>query len=248
MNNNTISTRTPLISIITVSYNSVKTIEQTILSVINQNFKDYEYIIIDGGSTDGTIDIIKKYQNQISFWISEPDGGIYDAMNKGLKLAQGKFISLLNSDDWFEQDSLNYVANSYKLNPNVDLFHGLLRFIDINDEPDSIIGHYNSYLNTGMIEHPTCFVKKELYERVGLFDLNYKSASDYDWMLKAKIADANFLLIPKILTNFRRGGMSGSFTGTYEELLIQKRGRIISNFKFMYLIVFRYILMLKQKL
>ena len=238
----------PFISIITVSYNSVNTIEQTILSVINQNFKDYEYIIIDGGSTDGTVDIIKKYQNQISLWISEPDGGIYDAMNKGLKLAKGKFISLLNSDDWFEQNCLIYVANCYELNPNIDLFHGLLRFIDINDEPDSIIGHYNSYLNTGMIEHPTCFVKKELYDRVGLFDLNYKSASDYDWMLRAKIADANFLLIPKILTNFRRGGMSGSFTGTYEELLIQKRCSIISNFRFMYLIVFRYILMLKKKL
>lgn len=243
-NRNTI----PLISIITVSYNSVKTIEQTILSVINQNFKDYEYIIIDGGSTDGTVDIIKKYQKQISFWISEPDGGIYDAMNKGLKLAQGKLISLLNSDDWFEKDCLNYVANWYELNPNIDLFHGLLRFINTDGEPDLIIGHYSSYLNSGMIEHPTCFIKKDLYDRIGPFDLNYKSASDYDWMLKAKIEEAKFLLIPEILTNFRRGGMSGSFTGTYEELLIQKRSRIISNFKFTYLIVFRYILMLKQKL
>jgi glycosyltransferase involved in cell wall biosynthesis len=238
----------PFISIITVSFNSVDTIEQTILSVIDQDFKDYEYIIIDGGSTDGTIDIIKRYHNQISLWISEPDRGIYDAMNKGLNLAQGKFISLLNSDDWFEQNSLNYVANSYQLTPNVDIFHGLLKFIDINDEPDSIIGHYSSYLNKGMIEHPTCFIKKDLYDRVGLFDLNYKSASDYDWMLRASRAGAKFLFIPKIFTNFRRGGMSSSFKGNYEELLIKKQYGIISNFKFMFLSFFRYIMMLKNKL
>lgn len=247
MNNNNILAN-PLISVITVSYNSVKTIEQTILSVINQDFKDYEYIIIDGGSTDGTIDIIKKYQNHISLWVSEPDNGIYDAMNKGLKLVQGEFISLLNSDDWFEKNSFSNVANWHKLNPNIDLFHGLLRFIDINGQPDSIIGHYSSYLNTGMIEHPTCFIKKDLYDRVGPFDLNYQSASDYDWMLKAKKTGAKFLLIPEILTNFRRGGMSGTFTGTYEELLIQRKFSIISNFKFIYLMVFRYILMLKNKL
>lgn len=247
MDNNNILNSTPLISIITVSYNSVNTIEQTILSVINQNFKDYEYIIIDGGSKDGTIDIIKKYQNQINIWISEPDSGIYDAMNKGLKLAKGKFISLLNSDDWFEKDSLNYVANSYKLHPNVDLFHGLLRFIDINDEPDSIIGHYNSYLNTGMIEHPTCFVKKELYDRVGLFDLNYKSASDYDWMLRTKKADAKFLLIPEILTNFRRGGMSESDLGSYEELFIKKKHGLFNKIFFLYHLIIFYQKKLKYK-
>lgn len=237
----------PFISIITVSFNSVDTIEQTILSVIDQDFKDYEYIIIDGGSTDGTIDIIKKYQKQISSWVSEPDKGIYDAMNKGLKIAKGNFISILNSDDWYEKDSLNFVANSYRLNPNIDLFHGLLRYVDINGEADSIVGHYSYYLNSGMIEHPTCFVKREFYDRVGLFNLNYKSASDYDWMLRARKAGGKFLLIPEIFTNFRRGGMSSSFIGSYEELLIKKQYGIISNFKFIFLTFIRYLMMLKNK-
>lgn len=232
----------PLFSIITVSYNSVFTIEQTILSVINQDFEDYEYIIIDGGSTDGTMEIIRKYQDKITLWVSEPDKGIYDAMNKGIRLAQGTLISLLNSDDWYDKNTLICVAQYYKLNPNIDILHGLLRFIDVNGMPDSIVGHYNSFLNIGMIEHPTCFIKKKLYNSVGPFDLNYKSASDYDWMLRAKKADAKFLLIPEILTNFRRGGMSDSFIGAYEDLLIKKKFGLINKLFFCYhlcLVIFR---------
>jgi glycosyltransferase involved in cell wall biosynthesis len=92
----------PLISIITIVYNGITTLEQTILSVINQTYKNSEYIIIDGGSTDSTVDIIKKYEKHFAYWLSEPDKGIYNAMNKGIKLSSGKYIALLNSDDWLE--------------------------------------------------------------------------------------------------------------------------------------------------
>lgn len=103
------NTKIPLISIITVSYNVASTIEQTILSIINQNFDDYEYIIVDGGSTDGTVDIIKKHQDKITFWISEPDKGIYDAMNKGLKFAKGVWVNFMNAGDSFYD--LNVLRN-----------------------------------------------------------------------------------------------------------------------------------------
>lgn len=242
-----ISIKSPLITIITVSYNSVSTIEQTILSVVNQDFEDYEYIIIDGGSTDGTLEIIKKYQHKITLWVSEPDKGIYDAMNKGIGFAKGTLISLLNSDDWYDKNTLIYIAQYYKLKPNIDLFHGLLRFIDTNGVPDLIIGHYSSYLNSGMIEHPTCFIKKDLYNSVGPFDLNYKSASDYDWMLRAKKADAKFLLIPEILTNFRRGGMSESDLGSYEELFIKKKHGLFNKIFFLYHLIIFYQKKLKYK-
>lgn len=239
----------PLISIITVSYNAAQTIEQTILSVINQGFDDYEYIIVDGGSTDGTIEIIKKYQDKITYWVSEPDKGIYDAMNKGIKIANGELISLLNSDDWYEEGTLATVAHNFYLNPNLDVLHGLLRIINIeNDEPSLIRGHYSSNLNNGMIEHPTCFVKKELFEKTGVFDINYKSAADYDWMLRVKNSGINFLFIPIILANFRTGGMSSSLEGLSDEILIKKRHGIYNYSKYLYWKSFVFLLSLKKKI
>ena len=112
-----------LISIVTVSYNAVLTIEQTILSVINQTYPNVEYIIIDGGSTDGTVDIIKKYANKIAYWVSEPDKGIYDAMNKGGIRATGTFIQFHNAGDWLENEYV--VEKIFKKNPkNVDVIYG----------------------------------------------------------------------------------------------------------------------------
>lgn len=224
----------PLISIITVSYNAAETIEQTILSVINQDFEDYEYIIIDGGSTDGTVDIIKKYHDKITLWVSEPDNGIYDAMNKGIKMAKGELISLLNSDDWYEVGALSTVAHYFNSNPNVDVFHGLLRFIDKDGIPESIVGHYSSFLGKGMIEHPTCFIRKTIYEKTGEFSLKYSSASDFDWMMRTKKNKVVFFMIPCVLTNFRRGGMSDSFKSSLQELDIQRKFGEISDFKFFY--------------
>lgn len=239
----------PLISIITVSYNAVNTIEQTILSVINQGFDDYEYIIIDGLSNDGTIEIIKKYEDKITFWISEFDKGIYDAMNKGVKIAKGEFISLLNSDDWYEEGTLAKVAQNFYSNPNADVLHGLMRIINIeNNKPSLIRGHYSTNLINGMIEHPTCFVRKELFEKVGGFDIKYKSAADYDWMLRVRNIGAIFLFIPEVLANFRTGGMSSSLAGLSDEILIKKTYGIYDNKKYLYWKTFVFLLLIKKKI
>ncbi|WP_300978636.1 glycosyltransferase family 2 protein [Flavobacterium sp.] len=238
----------PLVSIITVVFNNVRTLEQTINSVINQSYRNIEYIIIDGGSTDGSVDVIKKYESQISYWVSEPDKGIYYAMNKGLRIATGNLVSVLSSDDWYESTTVKKAVNYYELNPEVDIIHGLLRFIGANDMPDLVTGHYNSFLSKGMIEHPTCFITKKMYEKVGFYNVLYKSAGDYEWMLRAKKLEAKFLFIPELLTNFRRGGISGSYIGALEELLIKKRFGVISNFKYRYWKIFYYLMFLKQKM
>lgn len=107
----------PLVSIVTVSYNSADTIEQTIQSVTKQTYPNIEYIIIDGGSRDGTVEIIKRYQDKISFWISEPDMGIYDAMNKGISYAKGDYIGIINSDDWYELDAIEKIVSKIKEDP-----------------------------------------------------------------------------------------------------------------------------------
>lgn len=224
----------PLVSVITVVYNRVKTLEQTIKSVVNQTYPNIEYIIIDGGSTDGSVAIIKEYEDKLTYWISEKDNGIYDAMNKGLLHAKGTLISILNSDDWYEPDAVEKIINTYNSNAHIDIFHGLLRFIGHDNNPDLIAGHYNNFLDRGMIEHPTCFIKSSLYQKVGKFNTNYKSAADYDWMLRANAAEARFLLIPQIITNFRRGGISDSQRGFQEELLIKKSYRLITSFKYSY--------------
>jgi glycosyltransferase involved in cell wall biosynthesis len=222
----------PLISIITVVYNGASTLEQTMLSVINQTYKNIEYIIIDGCSTDGTIDIIKKYEDRLVYWVSESDKGIYDAMNKGINKATGNIIGIINSGDSYENNAIeNIVAQSIK-NKDIGVFHGLLRIYDENGKFECILGQHSSHLAKGMIEHPTCFVNRNIYDRYGLFDIQYKSAADYDFMLKLYFNSVKFMLLESILSNFYRGGISGSWIGFYEKLYIFKKYKLNKPLKY----------------
>lgn len=158
----------PLISIITVSYNAVNSIEETILSVINQNFKDFEYIIIDGGSTDGTLDIIKKYQDKITFWVSEPDKGIYDAMNKAISYAKGKYICFINSGDILldlpDKSIIN--SNASLIAFPVKLSNGNVFFPKVNF----------SLKIRNTLPHQGCFYLKTIDLN---FEINFKVFSDF---------------------------------------------------------------------
>lgn len=203
------------ISIITVVYNNRETIKDAINSVLNQTYKNIEYIIIDGKSTDGTVEIIKSYGDKINKFISEKDKGIYDAMNKGIKLATGDIIGILNSDDFYSSDKiLEIVANEFK-NKNIDCLYGDLEYVD-SKNINKVVRYWKSKpYKEGLFKkgwhppHPTFFVKRKYYEKYGLFNIDFKIAADYELMLrfleKYKLK-SNY--IPEIFVKMRIGGES----------------------------------------
>lgn len=203
--------RKPKISIITICFNSEAHIEDTILSVITQSYEDKEYIIIDGGSTDKTLSIIEKYRKQIDYFISEPDNGISDAFNKGIKAATGNLIGIINSDDKLEDGALQIVADSYE--DGVDLYRGILNMW--NDETGTIIRQYPT-MNWSKIPikmavaHPSTFVTKHAYDQYGTYNLKWKYAMDLDLLLRMERCHVAKKYIDKPLAFFRLGGVSQS--------------------------------------
>jgi len=198
------------VSIITVCYNSVETIEQTIQSVVNQSYKNIEYIIIDGGSTDGTLDLIRKYADKIAYWVSEPDDGIFDAMNKGIRAATGEIIGIINSDDWYGLNTVRNAVNYFMEHRKAQVVHGDTQIVN---RDGSLF-----YLNRGnvglrefiyrMPSHPSFFVKKQMYYQYGYFDCQYKMAADYDFLMRLYHHQIISHYVPGILAYFRRGGAS----------------------------------------
>ena len=176
----------PLVSIITVCFNSERTIEDTILSVINQTYPNIEYIIIDGGSTDNTLDIIKRYEKYITTWISEPDEGIYDAMNKGLSISNGTYVFFLNSDDLFySRETINQIIN--KNTVSYDVIYG---DVILCSEDLAFVSKQQNKKRTlrkilkKTICHQAIFAKKKVFDKTGIFNTKYKIHADFDWQLK----------------------------------------------------------------
>lgn len=216
-------------SIITVCKDSEKTIQNTILSVINQTYNDFEYIIIDGVSTDGTLDIIEKYRDKISTVISEPDSGLYDAMNKGIKVASGDYLFFLNSDDELLHDNILELASN---NSGAELLYGDLAVLNKNTGSFSIQKHNKLnkiYLMKNTPCQPATFYKREVFDKYGYFDTNYKIVSDHEWFLrvflKHKIT-AEYLNFP--VNVFNIGGIS---TGkTREDKLNAERNDMFNKY------------------
>lgn len=200
------------VSIITVVFNGAQHLQQTIESVLNQSYKNIEYIIIDGGSNDGTIDIIKQYSHRISTWISEPDRGIYDAMNKGIDMATGELIGIINSDDWYEPCAVECVVNNYQEDT---ILYGLMRNI-YNEVPIDIYAPFPNMIYKKMIPHSTCFVPAAIYNSYGKFDLKYKSCADYQFFIRLKQVGIKFQLLETVLANFRFGGFSWKVSSVVE--------------------------------
>jgi glycosyltransferase involved in cell wall biosynthesis len=218
----------PLISIITVVFNAVKTIERTILSVIQQPYVNKEYIIIDGGSTDGTLEIIRKYEDRINKWVSEPDEGIFHAMNKGINLAHGELIGMINADDWYEPMILSEIATIYNRIEKQTIIHGLLRNF-LNGQFYSIKGNSVHVLRYDMIQHPTCFIPKLIYQQYGLYDPRYKYSADYDLVLRYISRGIKFEFIEKIIANFSIGGVSSEGKAQKEKFHILGKHKVISK-------------------
>ena len=219
------------VTIITVCYNSEKTIERTIQSVLNQTYSNIEYIIIDGKSSDHTLEIIKKYselyKNKIMF-LSEPDNGIYDAMNKGIKQSIGNLIGILNSDDWYEPDAISSIVSSY-YGTKYMVLYGYQRDIKDGKEYKTYI-RAHEFLDSDMITHPTCFVTKATYDDFGIFDDTLKSAADYELMLRFyHSGEVKFKPVSKVITNFSIGGMSSTARGVYETVLVRYKYDLVSR-------------------
>lgn len=207
----------PKVSIITVCYNSAKTIEDTIQSVVNQTYDNIEYIVIDGVSTDNTLEIINKYKNQITTIICEKDKGIYDAINKGIGIATGDIIANLNSDDFYIDNNViaDVVATFEK--EKTDTLYGDLYYVDAVDT-NKIVRYWKSkaykeglFLKGWMPPHPTFFVKKVVYQKHGLFDLQFKSAADYEIMLRfIHRFKTSIAYLPRVVVKMRVGGVSNA--------------------------------------
>ena len=203
------------ISVITVCYNAQSTIGQCVQSVINQDYPHIEYIVIDGSSSDGTVSILERYKKSINILVSEPDKGIYDAMNKGITLASGDVIGMLNADDFFADDHiLTVVSDAFKKN-NPDIVYGDLDYI----KPDGNVfrkwrsGPYKKGMfNMGwMPPHPTFYCRKELFDKLGNYSLDYGTAADYELMLRfIHLNHSPVYYIPRVLVKMSTGGVSNS--------------------------------------
>ncbi len=200
----------PLITVITVCRNSAATIGRTIESVLAQSYNSIEYIIMDGASTDNTVSLIEGYKSRligrdISFkCVSEPDKGMYDAMNKGIALAGGDLIGILNSDDWYEPDALEHIYETYRSTPDADIIMGAIR---IHNGDSVIIKHARDrrYRTSRDFNHPAMFVTKACYEETGEYGID-NVHDDYGWFLKAMKMGKKLAITDKILTNYPTGG------------------------------------------
>lgn len=219
------------VSIITVSYNSEKTIKRTIESVLHQTYKNIEYIIIDGASTDHTVDIVKGYEKDFCgrlVWVSEPDAGVYYAMNKGIEKASGELIGILNSDDYYEPDAVENMVSALG-KEKYQILYGFMRTLK-NGEEYSIAIRTHKDLRNGMIAHPTCFVTRQTYADLGMYNTKYKSVADYDFMLRMlDNPNVQFKPVYRLITNFEQGGMSSTTMAWLELLKLQKEHGIITS-------------------
>jgi glycosyltransferase involved in cell wall biosynthesis len=184
----------------------LKTLQRTLDSVISQEFPGIEYVVTDGGSTDGTLKLLRQNQNRIALWISEDDLGISDAFNKGIALSRGEIIGLLNSDDWYEPGAIQAVVEEMQ-RTGADIACGRLQYWE-GDRRTYLTESDPAKLERGMtIGHPTVFVRRNCYHRFGLFRRDFRLAMDYEWLLRAKSAGARFVVVDQCVANMQGGGV-----------------------------------------
>lgn len=226
-----------LVSIITVCWNSEKYIRDTIESVLNQTYKNIQYIIIDGKSTDKTLSIIDEYKERFGdrlTLVSEKDSGIYNAMNKGLALVKGELVGIINSDDYYELDAVEKMVEQYKLHGS-GVYYGYVR--SLKDEKEYSVDRKNaSFLKNVMIHHPGCFVSEDLYKKYGFFDENYRIVADYDLMLRLYKQDVAFFSVNSIISNFRLGGTSDSLKTNLERRKLLYNEKLIGGLEYYFYI------------
>lgn len=203
----------PQVTVITAVYNAEKYLDDCIQSILNQNYKGFEYIIIDGGSTDGTVDIIKKYQDQLGYWVSEPDQGVYDAWNKGLSMAKGKWIAFVGADDLLYPDALQTYMQHITTHPKQDELEFISSRIEWVNEDLSLIRvvgdawSWDRFRKEMCTWHVGCFHSMDLFKKYGVFDPAYKVSGDYELLLRPK-DELVTSFIDHITVRMRIGGVS----------------------------------------
>lgn len=243
----------PTISIVTVCFNCVDMIEKTIVSVIEQTYENIEYIVIDGASTDGTLDVINKYKDSITKVVSEPDKGIYDAMNKGISLATGKWIHFRNSGDFFlRKDSVEQFFTQ-PIADDVSIVHGNCLYYDENGwfekTPPCLI---RSYKDEIPVLHPATFVRTDLQKQMP-FDLQYRSSADYDFFFKCCEKGVKMEYRPIAIVAFARGGFSSNWERAFWEDCRLKgldktlAGKTKAYYRFYYIKLFKFYQGIKKK-
>lgn len=207
----------PLFSIVTCSYNSDQTIERTIKSILAQDFWDYEYIIVDGKSSDQTMEIVKQYEpmfNGKMHWISEKDKGIYDAMNKGINISLGEYVWLVNSDDYIESGVLKLISGIIS-NKHPEVITGSIEYFNTKTGFKRCLCYTKKISDREFkkkrmgICHPATIVKKSVYDKYGIFDDRFKIMGDVDWFLRVRENNVRFEFISDKLSNMQEGGVSG---------------------------------------
>ena len=218
------------ISIVTPVYNAVNTIEKTIQSVINQNHEsELEYIVIDGGSSDGTIEIINRYLDKIDIFISEKDRGTYDAMNKGITHATGDIIGIINADDWYNHGAFKVVENIFAKKADISIIYSPIDNYSNGKYLSTFIpGDLDNLVFKLTLNHPSCFVRSSLYESIGMFDLSYSIVADYDFIFRAYTSGYNFLCVDTTLPSYSLVGMSGQRKNKFR--MIKEGWRVASDF------------------
>lgn len=218
------------ISLITVTYNSGKTLACTLESVLSQSYPNVEYILVDGASKDDTVSIIKEYEPKFEGrmkWISEPDKGLYDAMNKGIRMASGDVIGILNSDDFFtSNDVLQQVANAFEANKDLDALYGDVHFVH-PDNLNKCVRYYSSKIfKRGLMKigfmpaHPSFYLKKERFEQYGVYKTDYKIAADFEFLLRVIYKNnIRTQYLPMDMVTMRTGGASTSGLESHKHIM-----------------------------
>jgi glycosyltransferase involved in cell wall biosynthesis len=223
------------ISIITVVYNAELTIEDTIKAVLAQSYSRVEYIIVDGGSKDKTLSIIEKYKDRLGKFVSEKDKGIYDAMNKGVQMATGDVIGILNSDDLYSDDAvIEDVMHEFNKDSDLGMLYGDLVYVK-KTNVDKIVRNWRSlpyykkfFEHANVPPHPALFVRKKVYDELGMFNLTYKLASDYEFMLRIfKSGRFTSAYINRLIVKMRLGGATNNSVGN----IVQGNREIIKAWK-----------------
>jgi len=221
----------PLVTVITIVRNGKKTLSQAIMSVLNQSYPNIEYIVVDGASTDGTLEVIKRFDDKIDLWISEPDSGTSDAFNKAISMAEGDFIFWLSADDWIVSDFIKAAVQSLLVSGADFVFGDMVMY---EQENQAVVykaeKNYTKSLMSGYprFHFPTLVIKKECFQRVGLIDLTYKYVADYEWLVRLHLSGGRGLYVNSLIVHRRVGGLGEKylFRSALEHLRLLRKYRL----------------------